>query len=72
MQSAASASGGLANIELNPKRPPQPHLPVEVFTGRGFRGDPLGGPRDLTLRRYRKSTFSQLRAMVFEDLQIAN
>jgi hypothetical protein len=39
----------------------------------GGRGDPHGEAReDMTLRRYSRSTCSQLQAMVLEDFQIAN
>jgi hypothetical protein len=47
-------------------------LGPRVSAGRGYRGDPLGEARDWTLRRYGGSILSHLRAVVFEDLQIAN
>jgi hypothetical protein len=43
-----------------------------VSARRGCRGDPLDEARDCTLRRYGRSFFSHLRAMILEDLQIAN
>jgi hypothetical protein len=50
----------------------QERLPAEGLRGRGYRGDPLGGARDWTLRRYDSGIFSHSPAMVFENLQIAN
>ena len=46
--------------------------PAEGLRGTGVRRDPLGEARDGTFRRYGGSTLSHLRAVVFEDLQIAN
>jgi hypothetical protein len=46
--------------------------PAEGLRGTGVRRDPLGEARDWTLRRYGGSTPGHLRAVVFEDLQIAN
>src|SRR5882672_223184 len=46
--------------------------PPRASLGRGIRGGPLGEARERALRRYGRSVFSHLRAMVFEDLQIAN
>jgi hypothetical protein len=45
---------------------------AEGLRGTGVRRDPLGEARDCTLRRYGGGTLSYLRAVVFEDLQIAN
>ena len=55
------------SAQLSQERPP-----AEGLRGTGVRGDPLGEARDCTLRRNGRSTFSHLRAVVFEDLQIAN
>ena len=51
---------------------PGTSLHPRVSAGRGVRRDPPGEARDCMLRRYGGSTLCHLRAVVFEDFQIAN
>ena len=47
-------------------------IPPKGLRGRGYRRDPFGEARDGTLHRDGGSTLSYSRAVVLEDLQIAN